>query len=95
MRRYVDLLRIYDGKPGFWAEVVEELIQNLEGQLSAPGFPVPVELSGLPDFESVIDLLARLLDDFGSLLLVWPELWSAARELRADGRGLAQPLFAN
>lgn len=95
MRRYVDLLRIYDGKPGFWAEAVEELIENLEGQLSAPGFPVPVELSGLPDFESVIDLLARLLDDFGSLLFVWPELWSAARELRAGGRGLAQPLFAN
>lgn len=91
---YLDLLQTHDGEPAFWADIVEKLIINLEEQLSAPGFPVPVELSGLPDFERVMEALSRLLEDYGRLLYVWPQLWSAAKELRTEGRGLVRSLFA-
>jgi len=90
---YLDLLQTYGREPAFWADTVEELLSNLEEQLSAPGFPVPVELSGLPDFERVMEVLARLIEDYGKLLYVWPQLWSAAKELREKGRGLSRFLF--
>jgi hypothetical protein len=87
------LLVRYDRSPGFWARHCDALLDNLADQLNSAGFPVPVELSHLPDFESMASRLGQLLRDFGILLYHWPEIWDTARQIKEGGKGVTRPLF--
>jgi len=86
------LLAKYEERPRFWAKHAKALISNIEGQLSSPGFPVPLELSHLRDFDSVIVELQGLIRDFGIFLCHWPELWETARQMNDAGIAFATPL---
>jgi hypothetical protein len=50
------------------------------------------ECDGLAAEVATHEEMRVLLDRYGAVLSVWPEVWQAARELRAQGIELARPL---
>jgi hypothetical protein len=78
------------GEPPYWVEDIRGCAAALEAVLcSGPEFSAADLEDGS---ESGVARLQRVIADFGELLEVWPEIVSAARELRQAGDGLARPV---
>lgn len=76
------LLKSHEGVPGYWAADVAALRDGLERSLGDE-LPAPRELGW--------DRFRRLVLRFATLSRAWPDLTSAAKELRAKGVRLAVP----
>jgi hypothetical protein len=80
-------LRAAGGQPVFWAEDVRRLLALWRQTLPQREYVVP---SDLVEFfgNDAFACLQRLVRRFGRLLQVWPDMVTAARDLRARGRRL-------
>jgi hypothetical protein len=82
------LLRETQGQPPFWAEDVRRLLALWREVLPDRQYIVPADL--VPTFGSdTFGRFQRLVRRFGRFLQIWPDMITAARELRAQGRRLA------
>jgi hypothetical protein len=76
--------------PDWWAGDVKRVAAALQEALQDPRYVVPRD-PGFPDDPAAARQLARrLVGLFGRLLEAWPDIVTAARRLRGEGRGLAQ-----
>jgi hypothetical protein len=87
-----DLAAQYGGKPAFWMEDVERQWRQIEKSVRDPNFPVPQDLREGRRPGAASDLTREVVGQFGRLLMEWPRLVAASRELVSGGRGPARPL---
>jgi hypothetical protein len=84
------LQRKYGGQPGFWAADVRHILASVGGALSDPGYPLLADWpAGGGD---ALAALQQTLGRFGRLLEIWPDMVTAAWDLRQKGVRLAQPV---
>jgi hypothetical protein len=84
------LLGAYSGEPEYWAADVRSHIESSRRAiLDNDGF-IPADLRDGRSREQALELTRRLVSKYGKLLYLWPEITSASRELRGQGRGIAQ-----
>ncbi len=87
-------LRYHGAAPEHWAGDVERIAANLHEALVRDAGPLPRELADGRDPAEAWETARRVVRDFGALLAAWPDLVERARELRAAGTRLAQPVSA-
>jgi hypothetical protein len=87
-----DLLRRFREQPDYWANDVRQFLAVLRQALPERDYALPRDLARLLGGDEGRALLQRLVRRFGQLLGVWPDLVAAAKELRARGFRLAQPV---
>jgi len=92
MSEYLQVLDRYERTPGFWAEEIDEVIVDIERQLTAASFPVPIELRGTAFESGHIEITRRLLRDYGTVLSAWPEIWASAKRLKDESVRPTLPL---
>ena len=85
------LLDEYDCSPGYWAEDIRRYVNLRREALQQEEFAIPIEtqsvgLSGLAALEFSKDIATR----YGELLIVWPSVLKAVRELKNDGVSIGQ-----
>ena len=81
-------------RPPFWARVLERFADAIRTNLTHPAAHLPVELVKAHGETAARDLFFAHLTDVGRLLAAWPALFEAARELRAAGVRLSEPVTA-
>jgi hypothetical protein len=81
-------LKSHAGSPRFWQDEMDEYLKSLRAALAKDDYIVPQDLPVNGDADAR-DLLRRLVYKFGRLLETWPDMVSAARELRAKELRLA------
>lgn len=86
------LLAKYGSSPRHWAKHVRALLSTIDQQLDDSGMPIPVELTYLPEAQSAVSTFQRLISDFGTFLYHWPDIWHAARSMRAEGYRFYSPI---
>jgi len=74
------LLEHADG-PEYWKKDLEEYLAVYRGKICADDFFIPWDLPG--DREERLALFQELVRRFGALLIAWPDMVAASRELRA------------
>jgi hypothetical protein len=74
----------YADSPQWWHRDLATYAAALESRVD--------ECDGLAAEVATHDQMRTLLGRYGSLLSAWPDVWRAARELRAEGIELARPL---
>lgn len=87
-----NLLRVRHGAPEFWANDIRQYIANLRQALTREDGWIPLDLLYGRGHDEARRLTQRLVRKFGGLLYWWPEMVEVARELRADGHRVAQPI---
>jgi hypothetical protein len=83
-------LQVYEESPDFWANDVKKYLDTLCKALLK--VTAPHDLMDGHSISETLDLTQRLVLRFGQLLYWWPEVVEAARNLRAQGLRLAQPI---
>ncbi|HXX93982.1 MAG TPA: hypothetical protein VEN81_10130, partial [Planctomycetota bacterium] len=74
-----------DGAEGLTREL-EQLMEGIRARMMRPDYLVPADLGGSARSSAEACALSQgLVRAYGCLLEDWPDLWSAARELRAAG----------
>ncbi len=73
--------------PAYWVEDVQRFLATAQEAVTQENLCVPVDLEGNP--HERLALLQDLISQFGALLICWPTLVEAARELRDRGQLLA------
>jgi hypothetical protein len=76
------------GAPAYWAADVEAYLRAAEEAVVHPEFAVPYDLAG--NAAERLALFQALIATFGALLIHWPDIVEAARDLRAEGHRLAE-----
>jgi hypothetical protein len=82
------LLEYYGHEPEYWAEDVHSLVGRAREMMSEPSAPVPAELANVDPPDPPDQALTRfreIVGRYGRLIEAWPEIWSAAKELREHG----------
>ncbi|MGH9906643.1 MAG: hypothetical protein ACRD8U_13795, partial [Pyrinomonadaceae bacterium] len=85
-------LKIYDEQPEYWANDIRLFIDTLEKSLPGNRFLIPCDLPLLNDSNDAMELVRRLIFNFGRLLQWWPGIVSAAKGLRSQGYSMARPV---
>lgn len=80
------LLDIYNGQPHWWAKDVEHHIDALVDHVADPRSAVPRELrrNYRDNPIAAIELHRKFCQDYGSLMIKWPEIWAAAAAANAS-----------
>jgi hypothetical protein len=74
--------------PAHWRAGLKEYRERFERSVIDPSFFVPAEFKREQEsLDDAFQHMQQYVMQFGQLLQAWPELWSAARELRATMRG--------
>lgn len=84
------LLDLYHGEPDHWAEDVLSLIENFKDFIVHRSPAVPRELHGSQSEDQAVETCRRMVRRFGELLLWWPVIDGAARQLRESGKRLVR-----
>jgi hypothetical protein len=82
--RLQTLLAKYRGEPGFWASDVQRTLATLREALPARQYAVPVDLQAAASDGDGLAALQQLVHRFGELIVLWPDLVDAAKQLRRD-----------
>jgi hypothetical protein len=85
MARLQSLLDLAAGAPDYWANDLRRYLKHQLESLVSPERGIPEELGNLQPGEAVA-CLQRLVDRYGALLEVWPEIFAAARTLAEQRR---------
>lgn len=83
-------LRTAEEAPDFWRADVEAYLEHTRAALTFDDFDIPFDLKKTEDAHEVGKLMRRLVFEFGRLLEAWPDLFEAAKNLRARGCNLAK-----
>jgi len=87
-----ELLEKHDSRPRFWAEKIREQIEALKKAMENPrSIFHPFFVSEFGD-QGAADYMRQMLRKYGELLIWWPQIISAARQLKERGVRLARPL---
>lgn len=86
------VLREFNGCPAYWKERILALSDQLLARLTAPGWPVPLELADTFQTDEAKRLTRSLVARTGRMLYQWPDLLDAARDLRSRGVRLSVPV---
>ena len=91
--RFVSLLQAaldrHDGSPDYWARDLRDYLRRLREAKDAPDYVVPLDLRINRSRDEARALTRKLVAEFGRLLVWWPEICDAARDLKRRGRGLS------
>jgi hypothetical protein len=85
IQRLEPLLAKYGGSPSYWARDLEEYISTKRASVSSRYYHVGSDLVEAFGGEHARALQQRLVLRYGQLLKAWPQLRSAAQELRNKG----------
>lgn len=78
------------GAPAYWVDDVEAYLEAALEAVVQPEFAIPSDLEG--SATERLALFQELVAQFGTLLVHWPDIVEAAREMRGQGRRLAVAL---
>jgi hypothetical protein len=84
-----DALRRHGRAPAFWARDADEAREAIRRAVERPGVAWPADLCATLGEEAGRACFPSLVRRYGELLRAWPDLWEAARALRAEGVRLA------
>lgn len=82
----------HGGRPAYWAEDVRKTIEYLRRAAAGKDYVVPRDLGDALDVDAARLLTRELVEKFGELLEAWPVLVEAARQLRARGCRVSDPV---
>ncbi|MFP5263070.1 MAG: amino acid adenylation domain-containing protein [Blastocatellia bacterium] len=85
-------LNVYGAASPYWSADVDQFLDSLRKAATEEQFYVPLELVYGRNFDDAREINQQLVLRFGQLLHTWPDIVDAARELRDQEHGLAQPV---
>ncbi|APR86452.1 Hypothetical protein A7982_11801 [Minicystis rosea] len=80
-----EALLAHRGAPAFWARDVERAAAALQAALPRAAEVAPIDLTAAFGVEDGKAAMRRMVRGYGVLLECWPEIWEAAKALRAEG----------
>ena len=92
LQRLESILKFYRESPNFWAEDVKKYLHSIRESLGRKDFSVPRTLKKDLEDDDLKKLNQKMVLCFGKLLVYWPEMVQAARELHQDGRSISRSL---
>jgi len=92
IRSLEESLARFAGQPSFWASDVKRQIAVLTREAMRPEFVVARDLLEQHEPQAARAIAQDLVGKFGKLLIWWPDLVDAARQLRDAGRRIAVKL---
>ncbi len=92
MSMFQGLLKDYGRSPAYWAADCDRHITDMLAAAVDPTFGTPVDLLPGRTPATALALAQHLVQRFGELLIVWPDMVDAARSLRANGIQFARRL---
>jgi len=75
------LLNQYGERPAFWAAHVQRYLQRCRSRAGLGAYDVPSDLCQRFGAERGRELCRDVVARYGRLLVAWPDLWGAAREI--------------
>jgi len=85
VRQLEELLDRYDEKPSYWAKDVHDYIDLVTRSGPDIANVHPQELRQTHSLEEAGVFQRSFLGSYGELMIAWPEIWQAARELKESG----------
>jgi acyl carrier protein len=85
-------LRQHSEAPDFWAKDVRQYLATLHGNLMRPEIVVPLDLRYGRKIDESFALMQRLIREYGSLLIHWPSIVQASREIKEQGARLVKAI---
>jgi hypothetical protein len=86
-----DALRRHRRSPAFWARDVDRALALFRESVTRPSLAYAADLTAALGEDGGRAASKDLVRRYGELLRAWPDLWEAARELRAEGVRPAAP----
>jgi hypothetical protein len=90
--RLEESLGIYNRSPEYWANDVEEYLDAVLEAMPKREIVHPAELEQEYGLEEALSLVQRLIERYGELAILWPDIVGAAKKLRESGLGLAKAI---
>jgi hypothetical protein len=86
-----ELLRHFGFRPAYWARDLEAYMSLRREAMTVEDFAVPSDLA-CPDWSrtEVLAHTQEIIRQYGELLLAWPDMTEAAKQLKAQGVRLAR-----
>jgi acyl carrier protein len=78
--------------PDFWVKDVRQYLSTLNENLMRPEIAVPLDLRYGHTIDEAFALMQRLIREYGRLLIHWPSIIQACREMKEQGHQLAQAI---
>jgi hypothetical protein len=78
--------------PPLLAGHLERAIERGAEVVERPDFGAPVDLTGEHSPEEAVSIFGALLEGYGRMLELWPEVWAAAVAVRERGVSLGEPV---
>jgi acyl carrier protein len=85
-------LRQHSAAPDFWVKDVSQYLATLNENLTRPEIAVPLDIRYGHTIDESLALMQRLIREYGRLLIHWPSIVQACREMREQGYRLAQAI---
>jgi hypothetical protein len=78
------LLRKYDYKPDYWVDDIENYLENLHEAVMDGSIILPRDMRHLGSKKEILTALQTHIYKYGQLLIHWPAIVEAAREIKAE-----------
>jgi hypothetical protein len=78
-------LQVYKDSPDFWKKDMKTHLSSTRQMLAKKDFIVPIDLRETFGIDTALPLSKRLIQRFGEVLQIWPDIYEAASRLRDGG----------